>query len=93
MFSTPDEAASAFYEALEQGDIERLMEAWADDEDVICVHPGGSRMIGVHAVRAAWSEILADNAMPMRVLRRHIVQGLMDAVHTVVEQITLDARD
>ena len=93
MFSTPDEVENAFYEALEQGDIERLMEAWADDEDVICVHPGGSRLIGVHAVRAAWSEILADSAVPMRVLRRHIVQGLMDAVHTVVEQITLDTHE
>lgn len=93
MFSTPDDAESAFYEALAQGDIDRLMETWADDDDIVCVHPGGSRLIGAHAVREAWGEILTNSAIPLRIVRRHIVHGLMDAIHTVVEQATLDTHD
>ena len=41
MFATPEEAEHAFYEALEQGDTVRLMQVWADDEEVVCIHPGG----------------------------------------------------
>ena len=48
---TPDDAEAQFYEALQQGDIERLMALWADDDEIFCVHPGGPRMVGAAAIR------------------------------------------
>ncbi|WP_442786621.1 nuclear transport factor 2 family protein [Hydrogenophaga sp. NFH-34] len=39
--NTPDEVEHAFYEALQHGDLERVMACWADEDDVVCVHPGG----------------------------------------------------
>lgn len=93
MFSTPDEVESAFYEALEQGDVELLMQVWAEDEDVVCIHPGGDRLVGVHAVRAAWQEIFSNSAIPVHPMRRHIVQGMMNAVHTLIEQVTVATRE
>jgi hypothetical protein len=39
--SSPDDIEQQFYEALQHGDIEALMAAWADDDDILCVHPGG----------------------------------------------------
>lgn len=93
MFSTPDEVENAFYEALEQGDVERLMQVWAEDEEVVCIHPGGNRLVGVHAVRAAWQDILAHSAIPVHPVRRHIIQGMMNAVHTLVEQVTVSTRE
>ena len=41
----------AFYDALRRGDFAAMMAVWADDEDVICVHPSGSRHVGIEAVR------------------------------------------
>ena len=33
-------------EALERSDLDAMMEVWADDEEVVCVHPGGPRVVG-----------------------------------------------
>ncbi|NCV64549.1 MAG: DUF4440 domain-containing protein, partial [Betaproteobacteria bacterium] len=33
-----DEIEAAFYQALQTGDIDRLMACWSDDEEVVCVH-------------------------------------------------------
>ena len=38
-----DDVEMAFYEAMQNGDIERLMACWSDEEDIVCVHPGGPR--------------------------------------------------
>ena len=38
---SPDEVEAQFYEALQRGDIEQLMALWADDDEIVCVHPGG----------------------------------------------------
>ena len=44
-----DEIEAAFYEALRLGDIDKLMACWADEDDIVCVHPGGPRIIGANA--------------------------------------------
>ncbi|NBU89623.1 MAG: DUF4440 domain-containing protein, partial [Betaproteobacteria bacterium] len=51
--SSPEDIEQQFYEALQQGDIERLMAVWADDDEIVCVHPGGPRVIGHAAIRAS----------------------------------------
>ena len=30
-----------------------MMTTWADDEEIVCVHPGGARLVGYDAVRSA----------------------------------------
>ena len=59
---SPDEIEQQFYEALQRGDIERLMATWSDDEDISCVHPGGPRVVGAVAIRAAFEAIFANSA-------------------------------
>ena len=46
------EAEAAFYEAFEKADIDEMMAVWADDVDVVCVHPMGPRLEGRDAIRA-----------------------------------------
>src|SRR5690606_7536154 len=89
----PDEAEAAFYEALELGDVERLMQTWSDDEEIVCIHPGGDRLIGVHAVRTSWQEILANGVLPVRPLRVHAVQSMMSSVHAVIEQLMVETHE
>ena len=56
----PDDIEAAFYDALRQGDIERLMACWADEEEIVCVHPGGrgacvsTTLTIVNPIRAVW---------------------------------------
>ena len=87
--ASPDEIEQQFYEALQHGDIERLMAVWSDDEEISCVHPGGPRVVGAGAIRAAFESIFANgsvNAHPEKVRR---LQTLSCSVHSVLEHIRL----
>lgn len=86
---TADDVEAAFYEALQAADIERLMACWSDDEEVVCVHPGGPRVVGPAAIRAAFEAIFANGsirAWPQQVRR---VDALASAVHNVLERIEM----
>jgi ketosteroid isomerase-like protein len=48
---TPEEAEAAFYAALARADLDALMALWADDEEIVCIHPGAPRLIGHAAIR------------------------------------------
>ncbi len=87
--ASPDEIEQQFYEALQRGDLERLMSVWSDDEEINCVHPGGPRVVGATAIRAAFESIFANgavNAQPEKVRR---LQTHDCAVHSVLEHIQM----
>ena len=87
-FPTPQDAEQAFYDALEKRDLEAMMEVWADDEDIVCVHPGGQRLAGYERVRATWSEIFrSDQRLKVELTSELTMQGMMLAVHSVHENI------
>ena len=86
---TADEVEAAFYEALQQGNLDQIMACWADEDDIVCVHPGGPRLVGAAAIRAAFESLLAGGtlrATPERVRR---IDALGAAVHNVLERIDL----
>ena len=90
---TPDDIEQAFYEALQLGDIDRLMACWADEEDIVCVHPGGPRLVGTAAIRAAFEAMFSGGtirAYPEQVLRL-TAHGC--SVHNVVERVELLSDD
>lgn len=82
-----DDTEAAFYEALQRGDIELLMSCWAEDDDIICVHPGGPRLLGAGAIRAAFEAMFSHGTVRARPLQVHRVVALTSAVHSVVEQV------
>ena len=90
-FATASEAEGVFYGSIEAGDLDMLMRVWADDDGIICIHPGGTRLAGRAAIRTSWREILANGASMRFVLTDEQVigdEGL--AVHAVKETIELD---
>jgi ketosteroid isomerase-like protein len=52
-------ANSAFYEAIEHGDIDALQRLWLDGDTAICVHPGLTPIHGHRAVLRSWAAVLA----------------------------------
>ncbi|MBC8058286.1 MAG: nuclear transport factor 2 family protein [Rhizobiales bacterium] len=91
--ASPDEIEAQFYEALQRGDIERLMAVWSDDEEISCVHPGGPRVVGALAIRNAFEAIFANgavNAQPEKVRR---LQTHACAVHSVLEHVQIITPD
>lgn len=87
LLASPDDTEAQFYEALQHGDLEHLMALWADDEDIACVHPGGPRIVGLGAIRAAFAAVFergAVNIHPERVRRLHSGDC---AIHHVLERV------
>ena len=82
-----DDIETAFYEALQRGDIEALMGCWADDDEVFCVHPGGPRLVGTAAIRAAFEQMFGNGAIHATPARVRKVQALASAVHNVLERV------
>jgi len=85
--ASPDEIEQQFYEALQRGDIERLMAVWSDDEDICCVHPGGPRVVGAGAIRAAFDSMFANGTIDARPEKVRRLQTHSCAVHSVLEQV------
>jgi uncharacterized protein (TIGR02246 family) len=91
IFPTAQDAENAFYEALERGDLEGMMAVWAEDEEIICVHPTGPRLSGPDQVRESWAKIFAGGAGPrVHITQQVAVTGMMIAVHSVHENFTLE---
>ncbi len=82
-----DDIEAAFYEALQKGDIEKLMACWADEDEVVCVHPGGPRVVGVGAIRAAFDAMFSNGTIKATPVRVRKIESLASAVHSVLENI------
>jgi uncharacterized protein (TIGR02246 family) len=85
---TPDDVEAAFYEALRSGDTDKLMSCWADDDDIVCIHPGGPRVVGTGAIRTSFDALFAHGGT-VQARPEHIrkVDALASAVHHVLEKV------
>ena len=92
IFASPQDVEAAFYEALERCDIDAMMAVWAEDEEVVCVHPGGPRLSGYAMIRESWRRIFANGRkLRVRLAQQTAVITPFAMVSTVLEHIaTLD---
>lgn len=85
-FPTPQDAENAFYEALERADLEAMMAVWAEDEEIVCVHPTGARLAGYAQVRESWRSIFSGGGgVRIHVTQRVAMQAMTVAVYSVHE--------
>ena len=90
IFPTAQDAENAFYEALERCDLEGMMAVWAEDEDIVCVHPGGGRLCGQDEVRESWARIFAAGPRARVAIEQQVaLTGMMLAVHSVFERFVI----
>lgn len=92
-FSTPDKAEAAFYEAIERADIIALDAVWSQDDNIVCVHPGATRIEGRAAVMESFEQMFSEAP----ILSFSVVDILYTgneslAVHLVREEIALDGQ-
>ena len=91
-FPTAQDAENAFYEALERADLEAMMAVWAEDEELVCVHPSGPRLVGHAQVRESWRRIFSGGGgVRIHVTQRVAMQQMMVAVHIVQENAPVPA--
>ncbi len=93
LLASPDDVENQFYEALREGDLDKLMAVWADDEEIVCIHPGGPRLVGQVAVRAAFEAVFASGAVHAQPEKVRRVHALSAAMHSVVERVALSSTE
>jgi ketosteroid isomerase-like protein len=86
-----DELESAFYDAISRADLEGLMALWAEDEEIVCIHPGAQRLIGHAAIRASWEAIFERGSVHIHPLQLHATHNMLSAVHSVIEEVQVKA--
>jgi ketosteroid isomerase-like protein len=91
--ASSEDAEAQFYEAMRDGDLERMMAVWADDDEVVCVHPGGARLVGPQAVRAAFEAVFASGHIVVHPEHVKRVHSMGCAVHSVLERIDVVTAD
>jgi ketosteroid isomerase-like protein len=89
LFASPEECEQAFYEALDAGDADAVSDAWLDDDDVCCVHPGGARLVGYSAVRSSLVALLSGGPVQIRTVSRKCFESSTVAVSNVIEEVVV----
>ncbi len=89
LLASPDDIEAQFYEALQQGDIDKMMAVWSDDDDAVCVHPGHGRVVGPRAIRASFEAIFANGSVPVQPEGAHRFVTTGTAVHSVIERVDI----
>ena len=82
-----DDIEAAFYDALQSGDIEKLMACWGDEDDIVCVHPGGARLVGPAAIRATFDAMFSNGTIRAQPIKVRKVEAMGASVHSVLERI------
>lgn len=93
-FATPDDAERAFYDALARFDINAMMAVWAEDEEIVCIHPGGPRLTGLSAIRESWQQLFA-NEIKLYVRTTHLIktETMLMATHCLMVYISIDGHE
>jgi uncharacterized protein (TIGR02246 family) len=93
LMASPDDVEAQFYEALREADIQKLMAVWSDDDDIVCVHPGGPRTIGARAIRRSFEAIFERGGIPVQPEQVRRTRSLEAAVHNVVEAVAIHSAE
>lgn len=84
---TADDIEAAFYEALHNADIAALMACWADEDEIVCIHPGGIRLIGNAAIRNSFENLFENGSVTLQIESVHKVESLTSAMHHLIERV------
>ena len=86
--ATPQEAEDAYYDAIDELDIEALMGVWEESEEVLCLLPMMPAQRGKGAIREAWSALLQpDHRLDMEVVHLSWIETGELAIHLVEERV------
>ncbi len=88
LFESATDAQQAFYDAFQHCSIEDMMAVWANDENIVCIHPGGPRLYGLEAIRGSWERIFkAGFDLDLRLSNGQCVEDELLSIHQVQENL------
>jgi ketosteroid isomerase-like protein len=91
--ASADDIELALYESMRRGDVDRLMALWSDDDEICCIHPGGTRLLGAAAIRASFEAMFGHGTIDAEPHRVRRLESHSSAVHSVLERIRVTTRE
>lgn len=87
-YSTPQDAEDAFYDALEEGSLERLLAVWADTDDTCCLLPMYPMVQGRRQVEDVFSHLFSrGRGVALSIRHLNWIQTDDIAIHQVEETL------
>jgi len=85
-FATPQDAEDAFYDAIDERDLDAMMAVWENSDDIACLLPMQPLTQGRDHMRGVWQPILGgDFNLDIEVRHLHWVEFGELAIHYVEE--------
>jgi uncharacterized protein (TIGR02246 family) len=87
-FDSPQDAEDAYYDAIDEQDIEILMTVWEESEEVLCLLPMMPAQRGRDAIRQCWQPFL-QGEMQLDIEIQHLswIEHGDIAIHLVEERV------
>ncbi|MEJ2694535.1 MAG: nuclear transport factor 2 family protein [Candidatus Thiodiazotropha sp.] len=87
-FTTPQAAEDAYYDAIDEQDIEALMRVWEESDEVLCLLPMMPPQRGKGAIHNAWSRLLDPNTpLDIEVIHLSWIETTEIAIHLLEERV------
>jgi ketosteroid isomerase-like protein len=87
-YDTPQEAEDAYYDALEEGNLEQLLSVWADSDDICCLLPMYPMIQGRKGVEDVFGHLFSQgHGVELSVTHLGWIQTDDIAIHQVEENL------
>lgn len=94
MFDTPEDAEDAYYDALENNELDALLKLWSDGTDCFSILPMMPPALGKQAIGDAYQALLAQTGgLDIMVKHLHWIKRADVAIHVVLEQVTMEGNN
>ncbi len=87
-YDTPQDAEDNFYDALEEGDLNRLLSVWADTDDTCCILPMYPLVQGREGIQEVFSHLFSQgHGVELSITHLNWIQTDDIAIHHVEENL------
>lgn len=86
-FNTPQDAEDAYYDAIENSDLEALMQVWQEDANCFCYLPMMPVAFGAEAIRNQWGDLLGNISLDIEIRHLEWIEAGDFAFHLLEEHV------
>ncbi|MDJ0807074.1 MAG: nuclear transport factor 2 family protein [Gammaproteobacteria bacterium] len=87
-FSTPQDAEDAYYDAIDEKDLEAMMAVWADSDDILCLLPMMPAQRGRAGIGRLWEPLMSGEVvLDMEIKHLAWLEVGDVAIHLVEEHV------
>ena len=94
MFSTAKNAENHFYHAFSDRDIGKMMAVWLDSDEISCIHPGSTALVGASQIKLSWQQIfnpISKRLFKIKTINQMLAEGF--CMRLVEENIYLEEKN